>query len=172
MIIVLFCSCALCAVSGCTTPEEPGRYYNRDLGFSIIFPAGWEIQTMENGWLTLAVSDFESDDDDFAEVVAVDVYEQPQGYDLDNSFSDRVNNMNRNMDGFHEQERGEVTIDGERARWIIYSYYVGEARELLVLEYLLVKGKRAYVVSGDSPTASFYDFEEIFIRSARSFRFE
>jgi len=73
---------------------------------------------------------------------------------------------------FREEDRGEVTIHGERARWIIYSFYDPEIGDMMVLEYILVKGKRAYIISGDSPIASFYHFNEIFIRSARSFRFE
>jgi hypothetical protein len=160
------------AFNSCTTSEEPGRYYSKDFGFSIIFPVGWEIQTIENGWITLAVTELEGPTDPWAEAVVVDVFEQPQGFDLDNTFNDRVHSMNMNAVDFREEDRGEVTINGERARWIIYSYSEHEIGDLMVIEYLLVKGKRAFIISGDSPPDTFSEFEEIFITAARSFRLE
>jgi hypothetical protein len=159
-------------LNGCMTPEEPGRYYNRDFGFSITFPAGWEIRTMENGWVTLAVTEFEGPDDLWAEAVVVDVYERQLGFDLDNIFNEEVNKMVRDAEKYYEEDRGEVTIDGERARWILYTYYFSEVGDMKVIEYFLVKGKRAYFISGDASIDRFSDFEEIFISSARSFRFE
>jgi hypothetical protein len=159
-------------LSGCVTPEEPGRYYNRDLGFSIIFPTGWEIRTMENGWITLAVTEFESPTDPWAEAVVVDVYERQQGFTLDNIFNEEVDKMVTGAENFNEEDRGEVIIDGERARWILYSYYFNKVGDMKVIEYFLVKEKRAFILSGDAPLDRFSEFEEIFIRSARSFRFE
>lgn len=159
-------------LNGCVAPEEPGRYYNRDFGFSINFPDGWEIRTMEDGWITFAVTEFESEDDPWAEAVVVDVYEQQLGFDLDEFFNDEFSKMAAGAEEFHEEERGEATLDGERARWILYTYYMDEVGDMKVIEYFLVKGKRAYIVSGDSPADRFSEFEEVFVSSARSFRFE
>jgi hypothetical protein len=159
-------------LSGCVTPEEPGRYYNRDLGFSIVFPDGWEIRTMENGWITLAVTEIEGPDDPWQEAVVVDVYETPGGFDLDSIFNDEVNKMVRRAEDFREEDRGEITIDGERARWILYTDRFAEVGDMMVLEYFLVRGRRAYILSVDAALGSFSDYEEVFISSVRSFRFE
>jgi hypothetical protein len=170
--IVLCCFFAVLMLDNCAIPEEPGRYYNRDFCFSIIFPDGWEIRTMENGWVILAVSDNTDVMDSWNETVTVDIYDKPDGYDLDRIFEEDRENMVMDAPDFKEHSNGREIINGEKTRWILYEFTLPEGNAIVVLDYFFVKGKYIYLLSCDSPPQDFGDFEDIFTESVRSFKFE
>jgi len=99
-------------VSGCSTqpPPEPGRYYNKDKGFSIKFPDGWEIEHEEDGTIT-AFDPRMSNDDIFYAQIRVGVEELQYKATLDEFMSASNKWIHIGFSEVTEEGRGELTID-------------------------------------------------------------
>lgn len=152
---------------------EGARYYNEEAGFSIVFPADWEIEEHPgSAWkVVTASSPAETPDDPFRANLLVAVDELALGRDLEDYFIANVGGMEVLLDDFRLHESGEATIDGEDAKWVIVSWSE-PGLKLKGLGYLLVKGRRGYGLFSGAEFDKFPEYRGTFEQIAESFRFE
>lgn len=157
-------------VNGCTPSPEPGRYYHKELGFSIKFPDGWDILLEDDGTTIIASCPIKKDDRFYVDV-SVGMNILPFGADLDYFFHEAKRWMNVDSATIEEEESGELTIDGKEAKWVLVNYHVpgGYGR---TLGYCLKKRRRGYVISCAAEYSEFSEYRSLFEEVAQSFRFE
>jgi len=153
---------------------EGARYYNEVAGFSIVFPADWEIEEHPgSAWkVVTASSPAEGPDDPFLENLFVAVDELPPGSDLEDYFQANLGGMNELLDDFRLHETGEAIIDGEAAKWAVVSHSYPGLKKLKGLAYVLVKGHRGYGIFAGAALEKFPTYRSTFEAIAQSFRFE
>ncbi len=157
-------------VAGCGTHREPGRYYGDD-GFSICFPEAWEQKEGFMGTTVMATSPMETATDEFRENVNVVLESVPRGTALPDYFSLSLGNMRKMMTDFEKHEEGEATLDGQPAKWMVYSFRMGEVN-LKTLVYFTVRGKRAYVITATASPETFDQYRPKFEEIIETWRFE
>lgn len=161
---------------------EPGRYYSREHGFSIVLPTGWAKQenlaNVSNPALgtnftivVAAVSPTEGSNDTFAENTLVGVLSFPSSISLTNFFELMRTDAESTLPGYRILEQGQVIINSNNAIWIVDSPGTGQLN-LRGLKYFLVNGRKGYFVQSLAAPASFTAYRRIFEDTARSFRFE
>ena len=79
--------------------------------------------------------------------------------------------MRKILTDYSEIEKGDITIAGETAKWIIYSARMGTIN-LRNKVYFIIHDKRAYVITCSSTPNGFSQSRNIFENIAQSFEFE
>jgi len=168
-VLILF----VLGTNGCGS-KEPGRYYDKDFGFSIKFPEGWEV-TVGDGRqepLVMASGLWENDDDIVCEWMTVDVNRLDyDGMTLQEYYNVIEINSEKQYAHYQEIEKGDTVISGKQAIWSIATYTIIEG-EMLNLTYFLVKGEYGYMISCNTEPDKLAMYKSRFVNSALSFRFE
>jgi hypothetical protein len=161
------------ADSGQTTlPAFSPRYRNEGKGFSIEFPNHWTQQKPADDYgVVMALSPPSGASDVFREYVWVGVEEMVMLFSLDQYLQAAVREMPSALDGFQEEGKGPIAVGDTDARWLIYSFR-NEGMKLKGLTYILVKGHRAYLVTGIAEEDEFFNYLDTFTEVAESFRLE
>ena len=159
-------------VNGCSTksPPEPGRYYNKNKGFSIKFPDDWVTGEGYKGTTVIALSPPEDSNDQFHEYVSV-VVEEGYMSSLEVYFKGNIENLKKLMKDYRFYEEGQMTINQNDVRWIVYSC-TPETYNLKIIAYVLFKNSRGYIVSCVASPDKFSQFKDQFKEIAKTFRFE
>lgn len=156
-------------LGACSPSREPGRFYDDDKGFSIKFPQDWETKKGVMGTVVMAFSPQEGTSDGFRENANVVVENLPQTFTLDQYTELSLSNMRKLLTDFQMQENGDTTIGGLSAKWYIYTHRAGSVTAT-VLQYFLVKGLRAYVISTAAEPGQFSKYKPTFEEIAQTFR--
>ena len=160
------------AVAGASCKKsEPGRYVNREKGFSIVVPAEWDIEEKKMNTDMIAVSPGESAEDTFRENFNVLVESLPKEMTLDEYYMKGMPLFKEFAREFIQHAGGFEEIDGEKFRYDIVSHKMGPLR-IKVLQYLYVKGKKGYLITFSAADDKFGNYEPMFKEVAKGFRFE
>jgi hypothetical protein len=157
-------------VCGCKKREE-GRYYNRDKGFSIKVPAGWDIEEKKMNTDIIAVSPAEGPDDTFRENFNVLVEELERSLSTDEYYQKGIPLFKQFATDFAQHGTGTERIDGVDFRYDIISHKMGPLT-IKVLQYLAVKRKKGYLITFSASNDKFPLYEAMFKEIAKGFRFE
>ncbi|MBN2185017.1 MAG: hypothetical protein JW746_06780 [Candidatus Krumholzibacteriota bacterium] len=152
---------------------EPGRFYSTEKKFSIIFPEGWEVRTEDwaDGCHIEAVSPWEDDEDLFSEYIGVDVQPVEGGSSLSEVFAGMLDEQAKEFEYFKEIERGDIRLNGNDARYLIFDIGMEEGQNR-VISYTLVKKGKSFLIGCVAEDVKFEDYRERFEESAGTFRFE
>jgi hypothetical protein len=137
--------------------------------YSITAPEGWtKKDTVMSGLsLTAITSPIEGSNDNFMENINV-VTEKAKGYDLDAYTEANQKNMVIQTSGFETLDKGETTIGGMPAKWILYNCsYSGYSLKNTV--YFIVKNGIGYVITCTSTKAKFDKYQTEFKSCVNSF---
>lgn len=159
-----------CSRHHCT---EPGCYHNKEKGFLITFPKEWNIEEGdgETEPIVEAVSPWEDDEDRFSEYVSVDIEELAEKMSLEDYFLQLRKEQSLDFPYFEEHDRGDVAINNRDAKWILFD--VGSSEGIVrVLGFVLIKGKRGYLISCVAEGSKYDSYAETFEEIAYSFRLE
>ncbi len=118
-----------------------------------------------------AVSLWENDEDPFSEYIGIDIAKMPEETTLSELFDSMVEEQAKEFKYFNEIERGDITINGEDARYLIFDIGMEEGRNR-VISYTLIKGKKSILISCVAEDTKFEDYRGRFEESAATFRFE
>ena len=66
---------------------------------------------------------------------------------------------------------GDLTRETDEAKWLIYSHRMGTVN-LKVLQYIMVRNLRAYVITCSAAPDTFAQYQAKFKAIAQTFRFE
>ena len=160
------------SLAGCSSGEpEPGRYYKKQEGFSIRFPAEWEQKENVMGTVVIALSPTEGADDPFRENVNVTVETLPSPMDLDEYFNLSMTNLKKLLTETRQPEVTDTTLGGEKAKRVVYQTTMGQIGVKGML-YVVVKGNRGYALTCSAAPDSFDAYKARFEEIVGTFRFE
>lgn len=170
LFLLVFFSYSLLAAEKANASSGVGnQFVDKEKGFSITFPKIWNIKENVKGAAVMGFSPKESESDTFLENVNV-VASQANldGYDAQKYFQVNYGPL-AELEGFKEVERGETTIEGKKAIWIIFTHHTSSL-DAKAVQYYLVRGARGYVITGTGLSTSFDKYKPQFEQIARSFR--
>lgn len=150
--------------------DEPGRYYDANYGFSIKFPAGWEIESDwdDEAW-TVTSSDSSQYDAPYATSVRVSVEELPYKMRTD-FFHEQVMEQAKNLyDDLVELETREIDASGKEATCSVMSYVV-DGYPVMSVWYVVTDGHKGYLVIGMASQQHFAPSRRMLEEAALSFR--
>jgi hypothetical protein len=160
------------SLAGCSSGSpEPGRYYKKQEGFSIRFPAEWEQKENVMGTVVIALSPAEGADDPFRENVNVVVEALPAKMDLEKYLELSMANLKNLLSAGREPEVSDTTLGGEKAKRVVYQTTMGQIGVKGTL-YVAVKGGRGYALTCSATPDSFDAYKARFEEIAGTFRFE
>lgn len=170
--LVIACS-ILVSISSCTQERSghKGFYISKTMGFSIVFPEEWRINEGDGEILPAveAISPLEEGADKFAEYMSVDVEDLERKIDLKEYFFRLRGQQIQEATYFEEIDRGEVSISGERAMYMLFDMDTPDAY-LRVLQYYFVKGGKGYLISCVAESTQFPKHRARFEETAHTFR--
>lgn len=152
------------------TPPEPGRYYNKQYNYSIEFPEDWEITIEYGGKSVIATRPEHAETDNFKQVVQVIVEDLPYQPKLDFFFDFLLNAYRREM-SVSIREKGDITIDNRKAKWVIVHTFM-EGYKAQSLYNCMVKDKKGYLIQCIAEPYNFAEHKNTFDKAIQSFRFE
>jgi len=167
-LISLACFALLCA--GCGKSDRD-RYMNRDKGFSVKVPSGWDIEEKKMNTDLIAVSPEESLEDTFRENFNVLVESLPREMTIDEYYQKGMPLFKEFAKEFKQHGNGEEVIDGAKFRFDVVSHQMGPLR-IKVLQYLYVKNKKGYLITFSAADDKYGLYEPMFREIAKGFRFE
>lgn len=171
--LCVLCLFSLLGISGCGARKKarPARYYDRERGFSLQLPEGWERRAPIGGLALLALSPAEGPRDRFRENVDVAVDSLPRGMTLEDYFKRGRAALAKSSRGFREIARGKADLGGANARWLVFEHRQ-EGRELKVLSFFLVGDGQGYVLTFTALQDTYAHYERAFEAIARGFRLD
>lgn len=152
------------------TAVASGKYANKEKGFSITFPKNWETKEGIAGAVVASLSPRESDSDNFRENVNIVIEDLPKDLTSEEYYQAGIVNL-RKVPDFKEDQKGKITIDGKEAVWLIASHKSSNVSAKMI-QYYVVKGKKAYVITGTALADSFGKYKPQFDQIAQSFKSE
>ena len=159
-------------LAGCAgNSPEPGRYYKKEDGFSIRFPAEWEQKENVMGTVVIALSPAEGQADAFRENVNVVVEALPTPMTLDEYFNRSRVSLKKLISAGQKPEVSDATLGGEKAKRVVYQTTMGQTGVKGIL-YIAVKGTRGYAVTCSAAPDAFDAYKARFEEIAGTFRFE
>ena len=150
---------------------ESGRYYNRDKGYSIKFPADWRRREAMMGTVVIAMAPLSRSTAKFCPNVSIVPEELTDKLSPTEYINNGLKMVRTITNDFRERERIKLTIDRREATGIVYTCRLGQLR-LMYLQYFLVNGHRGYVITCTSEPDQFPKYRKQFEQIAQSFRFE
>lgn len=147
----------------------PKQFTDKEKGFSITFPKFWQINENVKGAAVMGFSPKENEADTFLENVNVVASQANlEGYDAQKYFQVNYAPL-AELEGFKEVERGETTLEGKKAIWVIFTHQTGNL-DAKAIQYYLVRGSRGYVITGTGLSTTFEKYKPQFDQVARSFK--
>lgn len=150
---------------------EQGRYYNREKGFSIQVPSGWDIEEKKMRTDLIAVSPAEGPDDSFRENFNVLVEELQTNMTSEEYYQKGIPLFKQFAVDFAQHGNGTERIDGTEFRYDIISHRMGPLK-IKVLQYLTVRQKKGYLITFSAADDKFERYAPMFREIAKGFRFE
>jgi len=155
----------------CPGRDDPGGYTNKEKGFKIEFPAGWEVKEGEMGLDVIALSPLEGPSDQFRENVSVASSPMNAPLDADAILDSNIPAMIKLITEFKPGERNYFEIGGVKAARLDYTQRQGLARLYVVL-YAVPGKARAYLLYCTSEVPAAPRFRERFEKIVSSFKAE
>lgn len=157
-----FIALMVAGLAGCNvTAREPGRYYDRGSGFSIKLPEGWKkIDPLPGAAVTMQ-------DPDKKSAFSIAVQKVPTGSTAEELI--KIVTANAQSRGIAYKDRGQMSIDGHDAYWM-----VGDAgvSGYIYLAYFLLNSGKWYSLQFVTDSATFNQMQYQFADMADTFKFE
>ncbi len=150
---------------------EQGRYYNREKGFSIQVPPGWDFEEKKMRTDLIAVSPAEGPEDTFRENFNVLVEELGVNMTSEEYYQKGIPLFKQFAVDFMQHENGIERIDGKEFRYDIISHRMGPLK-IKILQYLTVRQKKGYLITFSAADDKFDRYLPMFKEIAKGFRFE
>lgn len=147
--------------------DDPGFYRNDEHGFSIRFPADWQISEGFMGTTVIGLRPMQGLNF-FQESVAVTVGELDAPLPFQEFFTRELATMKADRKSFGHESPTETTLGAEAAVRMIYEHEI-MVFDLKAIAYFVTAGKKGYVITCTARPDSFEDFLEQFESIAGTF---
>lgn len=152
--------------------DIPGfvRYTDKAKGYSIGYPKDWE--RLKGSKTAFAVAEkIHPNTGSYSESMNVVMIEVPRVITQDEFYKFFVEGTKRRVDEFKVLQKESVVMGGENAVRVTYSGK-GRGVNFKVYAYMLIKGKKLYLVTCGAKEADFDKYKALFEKIANSFRYE
>ena len=150
--------------------QETVKYHNKTDGYSVVFPADWDIQEDYMGASVIALSPQETGDT-IRENVNVVIQPMVDEMTLDEYVDFNISSMEMYLTDFSVEDSEPVLINGIEAELMIYYHTMGRLR-FKVMVYIFIFNNTAYAVTCTAVPDSFELFREVFEKIVLSFHME
>jgi hypothetical protein len=150
-------------------PFEGTTYADPEAGFSLKVPFDWESHQPDRGPAIVLQSPPEGPTDVYQESVNIVVNELPRLVTSEECFTANMDFMERVLRGFTLESSGPATLGSFPAMAGIYRLRGGPVA-IRILCYVMVDGKKYYVLTCSATESSFDAYRGIFAGIAQSFR--
>lgn len=148
--------------------KKSNRYVNREQGFAITFPEGWEVKENELGLAVIGFSPLTAANDDFRENVSVAASRMPKPLDADGILDANLPSMMQMITDFKPDQRGYLELPAGKAAFLRYTHRQG--RYHLTSTIFALPGKRyAYLIYCTGETDAVDQFKDSFTQIVTSF---
>jgi len=153
-------------------PTPPGfvRHHVKEMGFSIACPKEWDPGSGMRSEGPHAAFGFCSPREGRTQIT-VHTVELPRQFSLEEYASAYTDDRKKQVVGCRLHEETAAVIDGTDARKIVYFHQL-DVDSIRNLSYVVVRGRRAYVIFFMAPEKNFGRLGPVFEQITRSFRFE
>jgi hypothetical protein len=158
---------ALVAVlAGCGSDPGEHEYSAR---FSLTFPAGWERRENYRDMPLVAVASTD-DPAEFPANVNVRLVGNPGGVDLDDFYAQHFDeDVARSVhEGFELIDASDRRLGAHAAKRVVYTHRI-PPDDLKSIAWLVLAGRRGYIITGNAAVEQFERYERVFDRIAGSF---
>jgi len=170
-ILALIFSCTLSPGCRRSDPGRDLRYHDETDGYSIAVPAGWNVNTDVLGARGVMIhGDKAGFDDPVVENVTLVAEAVHAEVDVE-KYREFTFRVFRNRVPDHEiTGQGDDRIAGEKAVWFSYTHEA-DGVPLLSKAYLVVKNGKGYALTWTCSPGEVSEYEPVFERIVKSFRF-
>lgn len=152
--------------------KEPGRYYNQEAGFSIVFPSDWKLQEKFMGTTVLGLRPAVQGDVFAENVNVVEEALSDEIQTLDVYVARATPFLEKMLTDFKSGPSASAMLSGEEARRLEYTHRMGGKLPLKVLAYVGIKKRKAYIVTCTAVPEKFNTYLPVFEQIVQSFRYE
>lgn len=146
------------------------RYTSEDAGFSIQFPYKWEVRQGIMGNDMVAMAPTLDLEDLFRENANIIFAKLDVEISKDQYYSYNMNSLAQLLTDFDLEENEDVNLDGEVVKRIVFTHTMGIVNAK-VLQYLVLVGNKAFVLTFTADPLDFDRFRPSFEEIAQSFKF-
>lgn len=169
-------------LSGCVDNNEPGRYYNKEYGYSIRFPVGWEKANTPIKGVIVYVSEGKVDDSSIPNRtgiladISVGVMDK-EGielgqYPLDlEQYAERVKTEHKE-DGYVLVNEGRGSIGGLDSKMLFFEQKLYGMTRVTLSYFTIVDKNKIYHIVLHTTSDKYPQYSNVFQECLESFRFE
>jgi hypothetical protein len=162
-------------LAGATWAAVTMKTYRHIQGFSIQYPAGWEIrEDLDFQGLKIPLILLEpqkGDKDLFRENVNVISEKLPRPYGVDEYEQASLENMKTGLKDFKAVNSGDVKIAGSSAKYLVYTHKTGAGEGLTkVIVFFYTRKTMAYTITCSSTEKDFKAHLDLFMAMGKSFK--
>jgi hypothetical protein len=167
--MVLASALGLC-LGGCSSkPAKPGQYTNTKDRFTITAPTSWEKAEGKMGMTVVFLESLAGASDTFRENVNVVVETLPAGMGLDGYVKASNEALAKMMTNFKEVSSARVKLGDNDAQRNVWQHKMG-VYNLKVLQYVVVQGGRAYILTCSATDDQYQPHEPVFEDICKTFQ--
>lgn len=148
--------------------EDLNTYQCSKNRFSLGIPDSWSRSQGYMGTALIAMSKPEHKNDQFRENLCVVVEPLPQKMGLDSYYAENIENMKKLLTDLRIFKSGTSSLNGQKARWIVYSYRMGALRSKGKC-YLMVKNGKGYALTFTAAPVQYERYSKFFDKIANTF---
>lgn len=150
-------------------------YVNKEKGFTMSFPKGWEQKEGVMGSTIIAVSPSNGKKEKFRENINVVVEKLPQRMTTKTYYTESLKVLKKLFTDFKLEKSGHnpadrmVASEKTEIYWSVFSHRMGKIHAR-VLQYMTVKGTQAFVITCSAAPDTFEKLRPSFEAAVRTFR--
>jgi hypothetical protein len=146
------------------------KYTNKVKGFSINFPAKWEIKEKVSGVDVIALSPLENSADRFRENINVIAVKVPTNVTLKVFYDANVKDMKKNLKKFTVISETNTKINGNGAKKLVYSHKMYN-HIMKASAYVIANNGKAFFITCTAAPATFAKWDAAFDKIAKSMKY-
>lgn len=147
------------------------RYLSKNAGYSIQFPLGWEVMQGVMGTDVIALAPASDPNDLFRENINIIYANLDESISREEYYDLNMKSLGQLLVDYDLEKSEDIKIDGLDAKKIIFTHTMGVVNAK-VLQYLLLDGNKAYVMTFTADPLDFDKYHKTFEEIENSFRFE
>ncbi len=151
--------------------KSPVQFVSKDGDYSIQIPSNWEMIKDQMGTDVIALAPLLDPQDLFRENLNIISAKFDFPITKEEYYSLNLKSLSELLTAFDLEDSQDVNLGGVEARKIIFTHTVGIV-SVRVIQYLILSGEKAIVISFTSDTIEYPKIKDQFAEIASSFKFQ
>lgn len=150
---------------------QPEFYISEEAGYQIKFPSDWEVMKGVMGTDVVALAPIKDPEDLFRENANIIYAKLDLPLNREEYYAYNLKSLSQLLVDFDLENSEDIKIDGMEAKKIIFTHTMGVVNAK-VLQYLILDGDKAYVMTFTADPLDFDKYRESFENIGNSFKFK